>query len=106
MDRCEGWADDVAEFLQMSDSGGFVVWLVAAALAAWIACVAASLQQEEFVFAAFVQQEESLFAAFCSRGSCVLAALLLGRLLAALQLQGVLRCLAAFRDVLVGCIQP
>ena len=42
----------------MSGSSGFVVWLVAAALAAWNACVAASLQQEEFVFAALLQQGE------------------------------------------------
>ena len=55
--------------------------LFAAALAAWIACVCCLL---------------------AAGGSCVLASFLLGRLLAALQLQEVVRCLAAFIDVFAG----
>lgn len=51
----------------MSVSGGFFVWLVAATLAAWIACVAASLQQEEFVSAAFLQQGELCACCFLAR---------------------------------------
>ena len=82
-------------FLQMSGLGGFVGWLVCC----WVGsvdCVCCC------VFAAGGVR----VCCFLAAGwSCVLAAFLPGRLLAALQLQGVVRCLTAFREVLADCFQ-